>query len=84
LAEQHYRTFCDRFADFPVRIVELSRFRTARELGEALQELATGKIDIAVGTHRLLQHDVRFARLGLVVIDEEHRFGVHQKERLKA
>ncbi|GAB4453543.1 MAG: hypothetical protein OHK0026_17830 [Rhodocyclaceae bacterium] len=84
LAEQHYQTFTDRYADFPVRIAELSRLRSAHELDEALSDLAAGRIDIAVGTHRLLQRDVRFARLGLVIIDEEHRFGVRQKERLKA
>ncbi|MDR0578184.1 MAG: transcription-repair coupling factor, partial [Candidatus Accumulibacter sp.] len=84
LCEQHFQTFGDRFADWPVRIAELSRFRTARETALALKELAEGKIDIAIGTHRLLQKDVRFARLGLVVIDEEHRFGVRQKETLKA
>jgi transcription-repair coupling factor (superfamily II helicase) len=84
LAEQHFNTFSDRFADWPVKIVELSRFRSAKEQTAALQQLAEGKVDIAIGTHRLLQKDVRFARLGLVVIDEEHRFGVRQKEALKA
>jgi len=84
LAEQHFNTFSDRFADWPVRTVELSRFRSAKEQTQALQDLAEGKADIAIGTHRLLQKDVKFARLGLVVIDEEHRFGVRQKEALKA
>ncbi|MCQ3925588.1 MAG: transcription-repair coupling factor, partial [Rhodocyclaceae bacterium] len=84
LAEQHFNTFSDRFADWPVRIVELSRFRSAKEQTAALQLLAEGKVDIAIGTHRLLQKDVKFSRLGLVVIDEEHRFGVRQKEALKA
>jgi len=84
LAEQHFNTFSDRFADWPVKIVELSRFRSAKEQTAALQQLAEGKVDIAIGTHRLLQKDVRFSRLGLVVIDEEHRFGVRQKEALKA
>ncbi|MBM3391435.1 MAG: transcription-repair coupling factor [Betaproteobacteria bacterium] len=88
LAEQHFNTFGDRFAhvanEWPVKIVELSRFRSAKEQTAALQQLAEGKVDIAIGTHRLLQKDVRFARLGLVVIDEEHRFGVRQKEALKA
>ena len=88
LAEQHFNTFSDRFAhvanEWPVRIVELSRFRSAKEQTAALQQLAEGKVDIAIGTHRLLQKDVKFARLGLVVIDEEHRFGVRQKEALKA
>ncbi len=83
LAEQHFNTFSDRFADWPVRIVELSRFRSAKEQAAALKDLAEGKVDIAIGTHRLLQKDVSFRRLGLVVIDEEHRFGVRQKEALK-
>ena len=84
LAEQHYQTFADRFADWPVRVAELSRFRSAREQTEAIQGLEAGRIDILIGTHRLLQKDVRFSRLGLVIIDEEHRFGVRQKEALKA
>ncbi len=84
LAEQHFNTFSDRFADWPVRIAELSRFRTAREQEAALAGLAEGRVDIAIGTHRLLQRDVRFKNLGLVIVDEEHRFGVRQKERLKA
>lgn len=83
LAEQHFQTFSDRFADWPVRIAELSRLRSSKEQKEALAGLAEGRIDIAIGTHRLLQPDVRFARLGLVIIDEEHRFGVRQKEALK-
>jgi transcription-repair coupling factor (superfamily II helicase) len=84
LAEQHYNTFSDRFAGWPVRIAELSRFRTAREQAAALTGLAEGRIDIAIGTHKLLGREVRFKDLGLVIIDEEHRFGVRQKERLKA
>ncbi len=84
LAEQHARTFSDRYADWPVRIVALSRLRTAAQQKQALAEIAAGRIDIAIGTHRLLQRDVRFARLGLAIIDEEHRFGVRQKEALKA
>jgi transcription-repair coupling factor (superfamily II helicase) len=84
LAEQHFNTFSDRFADWPVKIAELSRFRTAREQEAALAGLAEGRIDIAIGTHRLLQRDVSFRNLGLVIVDEEHRFGVRQKERLKA
>ncbi|WP_417070149.1 transcription-repair coupling factor [Niveibacterium terrae] len=84
LAEQHFQTFSDRFADWPVRIAELSRFRSAKEQTEALSQLAEGKLDILIGTHRLLQKDVEFKRLGLVIIDEEHRFGVRQKEALKA
>ncbi|MEN9476485.1 MAG: hypothetical protein RLZZ300_626 [Pseudomonadota bacterium] len=84
LCEQHYQTFVDRFADWPVKIAEISRFKTAKESAQALQELAEGKIDIIIGTHKLIGKDVRFNRLGLVVIDEEHRFGVRQKETLKA
>jgi transcription-repair coupling factor (superfamily II helicase) len=83
LAEQHYQTFADRFADWPVRIVELSRFRSAKEQAAAIRDLTEGRVDIVIGTHRLLQKDVQFARLGLVIIDEEHRFGVRQKEALK-
>ena len=84
LAEQHFLKFSDRFSAWPVKIAELSRFRTAKEQSAALQGLADGKIDIIIGTHRLIQKDVKFARLGLVIIDEEHRFGVRQKEQLKA
>ncbi|WP_172200284.1 transcription-repair coupling factor [Niveibacterium sp. COAC-50] len=83
LAEQHYQTFADRFADWPVKIAELSRFRSAKEQADALKLLSEGKVDILIGTHRLLQKDVEFKRLGLVIIDEEHRFGVRQKEALK-
>jgi transcription-repair coupling factor (superfamily II helicase) len=84
LTEQHFQTFSDRFADWPVRVAELSRFRSAKEQAQSMKELADGKLDIVIGTHRLLQKDVAFARLGLVIIDEEHRFGVRQKEALKA
>jgi len=84
LCEQHFRTFMDRFADWPVRIAELSRFRSAKESAETLRELAEGKLDIVLGTHKLLGKEVKFKNLGLVIIDEEHRFGVRQKERLKA
>ncbi|MDR2219238.1 MAG: transcription-repair coupling factor [Methylobacillus sp.] len=84
LAEQHYNNFTDRFADWPVKIAEISRFRTAKEQKEALAGLEAGNIDIIIGTHRLIQKDVRFKNLGLTIIDEEHRFGVHQKEQLKA
>jgi len=84
LAEQHYQTFADRFADWPVKVAELSRFRSAKEQADAIKGLGEGKIDILIGTHRLLQKDVSFSRLGLVIIDEEHRFGVRQKEALKA
>ncbi|MEZ4587585.1 MAG: CarD family transcriptional regulator [Gemmatimonadales bacterium] len=83
LAEQHGRTFSDRLADFPVKVVVLSRFRTAKEQKAALAELAAGGIDVIIGTHRLLSKDVTFKDLGLLVIDEEHRFGVRHKERLK-
>jgi transcription-repair coupling factor (superfamily II helicase) len=84
LAEQHGRTFLERLADFPVRIEVLSRFRTAKEQKAVLQLLATGQIDVVIGTHRLLSKDVVFRDLGLLVVDEEHRFGVKHKERLKA
>ncbi len=84
LAEQHAQTFADRFADWPVRIAELSRFRTGKEVTLALKGMAEGTIDIVIGTHKLLSSDVKFTRLGLVIIDEEHRFGVRQKEALKA
>ena len=83
LAQQHFQNFSDRFADLPMKIEVLSRFRSQGELSKAIKELADGKIDIVIGTHRLLQDDVHFKRLGLVIIDEEHRFGVRQKERLK-
>ncbi|MHB8849175.1 MAG: transcription-repair coupling factor [Burkholderiales bacterium] len=83
LAEQHFQSFSDRFANWPVRIAELSRFRSAKEQAQTLADLATGKIDIVIGTHKLLQKDVKFHNLGLVVIDEEHRFGVRQKEQMK-
>lgn len=84
LAQQHYQNFSDRFADWPVKVENLSRFRTAKESKEVLDGLATGKVDILVGTHRLLQKSVRFKNLGLVIVDEEHRFGVRDKEALKA
>ncbi len=84
LAEQHYRNFRDRFADWPLKVEVLSRFKTSKEIGAELQRLAEGKLDVIVGTHRLLQKDVRFKDLGLVIVDEEQRFGVRQKEALKA
>jgi len=84
LAEQHTQTFRDRFADWPVRVEELSRFRSAREVNAAVAGINAGTIDIVIGTHKLLTPELRFDRLGLVIIDEEHRFGVRQKERLKA
>jgi transcription-repair coupling factor (superfamily II helicase) len=84
LAEQHYQNFCDRFAEWPIKVAEISRFRSAKEITEALLGLAAGEIDIIIGTHRLIQKDVKFKNLGLVILDEEHRFGVRQKEQLKA
>ncbi len=84
LAEQHFNTFSDRFTDWPVKIAEFSRFRTTSETRDALAGIAEGKVDIAIGTHKLVQRDVKFKNLGLVIIDEEHRFGVRQKEQLKA
>jgi transcription-repair coupling factor (superfamily II helicase) len=84
LAEQHFRNFSDRFADWPIRTEVLSRFKSTKEIKQALDLLAIGKIDIIIGTHRLLQKDVSFERLGLVIVDEEQRFGVRHKEALKA
>ncbi|HEX4044097.1 MAG TPA: transcription-repair coupling factor, partial [Gammaproteobacteria bacterium] len=84
LAQQHFQTFQDRFADWPVVVEMLSRFRTAKEQKQILERLATGRIDILIATHKLLQSDIKFKNLGLVIIDEEHRFGVKQKEKLKA
>ncbi|SHM07410.1 transcription-repair coupling factor [Rhodanobacter sp. OK091] len=83
LAQQHYRNFADRFADWPVRVDVLSRFKSAKEVNEALKRLADGQIDVIVGTHKLLQPDIKFKNLGLVIVDEEQRFGVRQKEQLK-
>ena len=83
LAQQHWLTFRERLADFPVKVEVLSRFRTAREQKDVIARTASGDVDILIGTHRLLSKDVRFRDLGLVVIDEEHRFGVGQKERLR-
>jgi transcription-repair coupling factor (superfamily II helicase) len=84
LAEQHVATWKDRFADWPVRIVELSRFKTAKEINAALEAIARGDADIIIGTHKLLSKETQFANLGLVIVDEEHRFGVRQKDALKA
>jgi transcription-repair coupling factor (superfamily II helicase) len=84
LAEQHGRVFTERLADFPVRIEVLSRFRSAREQKAALTRLASGETDVVIGTHRLLSPDVSFKDIGLLIVDEEHRFGVKHKERLKA
>ena len=83
LAQQHYETFCKRFSKYPIVIEALSRFRNPAEQKEIVEKLATGKIDLVVGTHRLLQKDVRFKDLGLLVLDEEQRFGVAHKERIK-
>jgi transcription-repair coupling factor (superfamily II helicase) len=83
LAQQHFNTFTERMADYPVRVEMLSRFRTPREQRRILEELAAGSIDIIIGTHRLVQDDIRFKDLGLVVIDEEQRFGVMHKEKFK-
>jgi transcription-repair coupling factor (superfamily II helicase) len=83
LAQQHFNTLADRFAPYPIRVGLLSRFRTAREQKEVLNRLALGECDVVIGTHRLLQKDIIFKDLGLVVIDEEHRFGVAHKEKLK-
>ena len=83
LAEQHFRTFVDRLADYPVKVEVLSRFRTPKEQKEAVGKLASGAIDIVIGTHRILSPDVVFKDLGLLIVDEEHRFGVRHKERLK-
>ncbi|VVE37778.1 Transcription-repair-coupling factor [Pandoraea cepalis] len=84
LAEQHAQTFSDRFADWPVRIAELSRFKTTKEVNASVKAINEGQVDIVIGTHKLLSNDIQFQRLGLVIIDEEHRFGVRQKEALKA
>ncbi|WP_213780906.1 transcription-repair coupling factor [Caballeronia sp. dw_276] len=84
LAEQHTNTFTDRFADWPVKIAELSRFKSTKEVAGSIQAINDGTVDIVIGTHKLLSGDVVFKRLGLVIIDEEHRFGVRQKEALKA
>lgn len=83
LAQQHYENFKNRFANYPVNVEVLSRFKTAKEQKVILQKVAEGKVDILVGTHKLLQDDVAFYDLGLLVIDEEHRFGVRQKEKIK-
>ncbi len=84
LAQQHFESFKDRFADWPVSIDVLSRFRSSAEQADVLAKTAAGKIDILIGTHKLLQKDVKYSDLGLLIIDEEHRFGVRQKEQLKS
>lgn len=83
LAQQHFNTLAERFAPYPIRLGSLSRFRTAKEQRDVVRRLATGECDVVVGTHRMLQKDMSFKDLGLVVIDEEHRFGVAHKEKLK-
>lgn len=83
LAQQHYQNFLDRFADWPFRIEVLSRFVSRKQQAQAIEDLAVGKVDIVIGTHRLLQKDIRFRDLGLIIVDEEHRFGVSQKEHFK-
>jgi len=84
LAEQHFQTISSRFGQWPVKVAEMSRFRTAKEIKTAMEGLADGTIDIIVGTHKLLSGDVKFKRLGLLIVDEEHRFGVRHKEAMKA
>ncbi|GAA0724251.1 transcription-repair coupling factor [Dokdonella soli] len=83
LAQQHYQNFRDRYADWPIRVEVLSRFKSKKEVADALAKLAAGQVDVMIGTHKLLQADVKFKDLGLVIIDEEQRFGVRQKEALK-
>ncbi len=84
LAQQHFQNFRDRFADWPVRIELLSRFRSGKEQEKVLHDLKAGTVDIVIGTHKLIQDTIKFSRLGLLIIDEEHRFGVRQKEKFKA
>lgn len=84
LAQQHYDNFCDRFADWPVQVELLSRFRSGKQTNAAIEHIKEGTADIIVGTHKLIQGDINFANLGLVIIDEEHRFGVKQKDQFKA
>jgi len=83
LAQQHYRNFADRFADWPVKVDVLSRFKSSKEVNDALKRLGEGQIDVIVGTHKLLAPEIKFKNLGLVIVDEEQRFGVRQKEQLK-
>ncbi len=84
LAQQHYQNFLDRFADWPIQIEVLSRFRSAKEQTSILERLENGKVDIIIGTHKLIQTGIKFKDLGLIIVDEEHRFGVKQKEKIKA
>jgi transcription-repair coupling factor (superfamily II helicase) len=83
LAEQHWTNFCNRFKDYPVRVEMISRFRSARENRKTIEDVRKGLVDVVIGTHRLLQDDVEFPKLGLLIVDEEHRFGVVDKERIK-
>jgi transcription-repair coupling factor (superfamily II helicase) len=84
LAQQHFQNFTDRFADWPIKVACLSRFNTAKKQKETLDDIANGKVDIVVGTHKLLQKSVKFNDLGLIIVDEEHRFGVRHKEHVKS
>lgn len=84
LAQQHYESFKDRFADWPIRVEVLSRFKSTAEQNETLRKVKAGKVDILIGTHKLLHTDIDYSNLGLLIIDEEHRFGVRQKEKLKS
>lgn len=84
LAQQHYESFKDRFADWPVRIEVLSRFGSSKSHTKTIEDLADGKVDIVIGTHKILQESIQFKNLGLMIVDEEHRFGVRDKERIKA
>ncbi|GJM14161.1 MAG: transcription-repair-coupling factor [Pseudohongiella sp.] len=84
LAQQHFESFKDRFADWPIVVEVISRFKSASEQNEALRKVAAGKVDILIGTHKLLHGDIDYSNLGMLIIDEEHRFGVRQKEKLKA
>jgi transcription-repair coupling factor (superfamily II helicase) len=84
LAQQHFENFRDRFANLPIRVEVLSRFKSAKEQKQVLQDLEEGKVDLVVGTHKLLSNDIKFKDLGLLIVDEEHRFGVRQKEKMKA
>ncbi len=83
LAGQHYESFRNRFADFPVQVELLSRFRSPKESAQVLESLKNGQVDIVIGTHKLFQKNVGFKQLGLLIIDEEHRFGVKQKNTSK-
>ena len=84
LAQQHFESFKDRFADWPVKVEVLSRFKSTSEQNSVIRQVNTGKIDILIGTHKLLHTDINYSKLSLLIIDEEHRFGVRQKEKLKA